>query len=554
MDILIYSILTNFIYFCSGYLILDKKKVNFSSYFYIFFIGSVALSFISLFLNFFIKLSPLINSILYSVIIILFVNKSNLKFSKNFWAFLFLSSFFTFLLIIYSNVNRPDAGLYHLPYISLLNENKIIFGVSNIHIRFAHVSILQYLSAINNNYLFFENGISIPLASLVSFFYLYFLNDILRVIKKKDPIDIAKFFSLFILIYISFKITRYSSFGNDAVAHLCFFYLISYFLKKNIEKIKFNKVMLLSVFIFINKPMLGLVFLFPLVLFLLKKYYKSKKILLIIFSIPVLFLSLWLTKNTIVSGCMIYPLKVTCFENLPWTNTNQIIKDNLEGAVWSKAWPDRIDKNISMIEYNKNFLWLESWSKTHLKYILNIIIPFSLFVFLLTLFIQFKVKKKITMPDNGLKLRFFISLVICLIGLLSFLTIFPIFRYGYSYIVTLISLFSILFIKKKIPFKENIPIFKFILIISIISIVGKQVNKIYKNYSENPSWPNIYTLDKNIKNHKKININKDFFYYHADKSDNLCMYTPSPCTSYQLNKQIYVNRVLNYIIIKLKNE
>ena len=554
MDILIYSILTNFIYFCSGYLILDKKKVNFSSYFYIFFIGSVTLSFISLFLNFFIKLSPLINSILYAVIIILFVNKSNLKFSKNFWAFLFLSSFFTFLLIIYSNVNRPDAGLYHLPYISLLNENKIIFGVSNIHIRFAHVSILQYLSAINNNYLFFENGISIPLASLVSFFYLYFLNDVLRVIKKKDPIDIAKFFSLFILIYISFKITRYSSFGNDAVAHLCFFYLISYFLKNNIEKIKFNKVMLLSVFIFINKPMLGLVFLFPLVLFLLKKYYKSKKILLIIFSIPVLFLTLWLTKNTIVSGCMIYPLKITCFENLPWTNTNQIIKDNLEGAVWSKAWPDRIDKNISMIEYNKNFLWLESWSKTHLKYILNIIIPFSLFVFLLTLFIQFKVKKKITLLNNGLKLRFFISLVICLIGLLSFLTIFPIFRYGYSYIITLISLFSILFIKNKIPFKENIPIFKFILIISIIFIVGKQVNKIYKNYSENSPWPNIYTLDKNIKNHKKININKDFFYYHADKSDNLCMYTPSPCTSYQLNKQIYVNRVLNYIIIKLKNE
>ena len=57
------------------------------------------------------------------------------------------------LTISYDGTYRPDAGLYHLPYISILNENKIIIGLSNIHFEFGHVSILQYLSAIYNNFL-----------------------------------------------------------------------------------------------------------------------------------------------------------------------------------------------------------------------------------------------------------------------------------------------------------------------------------------------------------------------------------------------------------------
>ena len=164
-------------------------------------------------------------------------------------------------------MNRPDAGLYHLPFISILNESKIIFGINNIHFRFGHTSILQYTSAINNNYLFKENGISIPLASIVSFFYIYFLNDIWKIIKKKNEPKISDFFSLFILIYISYKIIRYSSFGNDAVPHLTFFYLISYILKNNLKNIDFNKTFLISVFIFINKTTLGLVLIIPGIIF-----------------------------------------------------------------------------------------------------------------------------------------------------------------------------------------------------------------------------------------------------------------------------------------------
>ena len=99
------------------------------------------------------------------------------------------------------------------------------------------------MAAINNNYFFLKNGISIPLASIVSFFYIYFFYDIWKVVTKKEISNLGNFFSLFVLIYIAFKIARYSEFGNDAVSHLSFFYLISCLLKSKIKEINFNKIL-----------------------------------------------------------------------------------------------------------------------------------------------------------------------------------------------------------------------------------------------------------------------------------------------------------------------
>ena len=185
MDILIFSILTNFVYYCGGSLILKSKNKDLHEQFYTFLAGTILISFIALTINFFLPLNLLINSVIYISIVLLFFIKKNFLSKKIPIKFLIISSLITFLLILFSNTNRPDAGLYHLPYVSLLNESKIIFGANFIHFRYATVSILQYLSAINNNYIFGDNGISIPLASLISFFYIYFYYDIWKVIKKK---------------------------------------------------------------------------------------------------------------------------------------------------------------------------------------------------------------------------------------------------------------------------------------------------------------------------------------------------------------------------------
>jgi len=540
MDILIFSILTNFIYFCSGSLFVSDKKYDFHSQFYLYFIGIIFISFISLILNFFTPLTPLINSIVYILIIITYLIKKKFILNKKNINFLLISSFVTFLLIIYSNVNRPDAGLYHLPYTSIVNENKIIFGLSNIHSRFGHVSILQYLSAINNNFFFLENGISIPLASIVSFFYIYFFYDIWKVITKKETSNLGNFFSLFVLIYIAFKIARYSEFGNDVVPHLSFFYLISYLLKNRIKEINFNKILLISVFTFINKTTLGLIFIAPIIIFFFQNSFRLKKIFYSLFSLPTLLLYLWLIKNIIISGCAIYPIKLTCIENLPWTNIQQTVNAKIEGDAWSKGWPERIDKNISMEEFSKNLNWIYAWSNKHLKHILNIIIPYIIILAIITLCIKIKFKRIIRKNNKDLNIRFFLCLITSGLGTFSFLLLFPLYRYGYSYIVTLISLLFIFLIKNMLTVKENIPIFKFILISCFIVIVTKQGIKIFNNY-KNTTWPNIYTLDSKGKIYPKtkIIINNNFFYYLADKGDQLCMYSKSPCTTYPVDNIKY---------------
>ena len=56
----------------------------------------------------------------------------------------------------------------------------------------------------------------------------------------------------------------------------------------------------------------------------------------------------WLTKNILISGCIIYPIKNTCFANLEWTNINDIEKVQIESEAWAKAWPQ--NKNSEIIE------------------------------------------------------------------------------------------------------------------------------------------------------------------------------------------------------------
>lgn len=84
-----------------------------------------------------------------------------------------------------------------------------------------------------------------------------------------------------------------------------------------------------------------------------------------------------------------------------------------------------------------------------------------------------------------------------LIGIFSFFLIFPVYRYGYSYIITFISLLFILLIKNDNKSKKEVLIFKFFIILSVIAFFAKQSQKVIINI-DNESWPNIYTFNSNL--------------------------------------------------------
>ena len=85
-------------------------------------------------------------------------------------------------------------------------------------------------------------------------------------------------------------------------------------------------------------------------------------------------------------------MKITCFESLKWTNLELIKYAETEAEAWSKAWPQNINENLTMEEFNKNFKWLDAWLSVHFKYIMKILLPYIFNNINFVLYYQFKKK------------------------------------------------------------------------------------------------------------------------------------------------------------------
>lgn len=506
-------------------------------------LGCIYISFIALVANFFIPLSAIFNTFVLVFGLGIFFLLRFKKLRKKEFFYLLISTLIASSLIIYSNINRPDGGLYHLPYISILNEHKIIFGINNVHFRFGATSIIQYFSAINNNIFFKDYGIIIPLASIASFFIIYFFNKVYKIFKSKKNINLENIFCFFVIIFISYKINRYSSFGNDAIAHLSFFYLISKILSN--EKISLKFISLISVFTFLNKSTMIITLLIPLI-FLIKNF--KIKNLKLFYSLASFFLIFWLLKNIIISGCAIYPLKYTCIEKLNWTDISEVNSESMSGEAWSKDWPNRYDKNLSMKEYISNFNWVNTWINNHGIVLIKKIFPYFIFILFLNLILispkNQNNKKIIIKRNDNLK----ILTIISILGLIIFLLKFPLFRYGYSYLITSLILI-IIYISKEYDLRRFILISKYTFFLCLIIFSGKQIVRYVKNYDSIFIWPKIYSFETNKKiNSERISLDKNFNIYI---SKNVCMYSNSPCTNYGL-KGLDLKKKYNYYFLNLK--
>ena len=439
---------------------------------------------------------------------------------------------------------RPDAGLYHLPYINLLNEEKIIIGVSNLHFRFGHISIIQYLSAFTNNFIFNVNGIVFAGALIASSVIINFLSHLYVNIKKKE-FDFHFLFIFSILIFILYKMNRFSEYGNDAPAHFLMFLMVSEIIKNfNYIKIKdISNYFLLSIFIIMNKVILITSIFFPLVFFIKKKI--TLKLIDKKFFFILIFLFLWSLKNILVSGCLLYPLKITCLGNLNWSNIEKTIQVSSENEAWAKGWPDfrkTNTNNIVQSEYSKDFLWLKTWSNNHLLIILKILIPYIVFLTFVLLIVKNEKTK--------LKKRNYIKILVAasLIGILIWFYKVPTFRYGYSYLIIFISLIFALIGSGYLLKKKSNLIFKYLISIFLIIFTLKNLNRIIfenKNYFNYP-WPKFYSYNENnkIEKHKYRIINNKKIYIPLD---GYCMYGKAPCGD--INENLNVIIINNYLFM-----
>jgi hypothetical protein len=521
---------TLFIYFTGitfSNLLLSKdfKKSIFDEIF----IGFAVIGFVALFLNFFLPLSKSINTIVFiaislcSIFIIKNFNKKEIL--KNF-IYIFLITLLSAILIYKSDLFRPDAGLYHLPYTKILNEEKIVLGLSNLHFRFGHVSILQYVNAINFNFILSSDGILFPISILASTFLIFLICEFISTIKISNF-----YYQYFIALTLFFSATyldRYSNYGNDASGFIYAFLCLIYFYKINNSYLKNNFyiyeiLILFSVFSFLNKSFLILLLLIPLYFVRKKNIINILKNKITLFSF--FFLSLWIIKNILISGCALYPSTITCLD-LTWSNLPKTVYYEIAGEAASKGYLDITkyqisEEKISMSEFNKNFNWLGVWSKYHLLVIIEKLIPIIFFITTLFFYKIYFSKKKLSIRDNE---NIFI-LIISLLGIIIWFLKFPLYRYGISYIAIFIICASILiFYKFEISLLKKKEIY-FISSLCLMIFLGINLKRIANNFDNNKSLPSLYFMGRDI-SYKKININ-DGHYFHATSE---CLYKKSLCT------------------------
>ena len=506
--------------------------------------GSFTIGAISLFLNFFSSINNnLTNAIALIGIIYFFKEKTNIKNLK----ILLLISSLALITFIFEKANTPDAGLYHLPYISNLNDNKIIIGLNSLHGRFGFVSFFQYISAAFNNTLFDQNGIFIPLVIIYSSTVVFFFKESIA----KKNLKIIKVFSFLFLLVILFNMNRFSEFGNDKITHMIFFYfiysVISFIIIKKNYKENFSKILILSLYLFIAKAVYAVVII--IIFYLIIKYKSKIRIFNYLNFSAFCILLLWMTKNILIGGCALYPKSYTCIEKLSWFNSKNINQDEIVTEAWSKGYPD-YKENKSMEHYIKNFNWMNTWISNHFVFILKKNIPiFLLFLCLIIFFKRDKIKK-----ENDEVIVINNLLYFSLFTLIFWLFNFPDWRFGagfiYAFIITITANFLISIKNKELFFK----ITKNLSLIFIVIVCLKNIKRIYINYEFiYEDYPYV-KINSNLKTnsflkYKKIyfeNSNKDFYYFSTN--ENSCYYSPSPCT-HNKDLKLNINEKYNYKII-----
>ena len=558
INIFISSLLGSIIIIANGFIfnyLIFKKKINEFNIYKDSLFGFVFIGFIGLLINFFFPINKYISSIFFIFSIIIFVYFFfNLKKKNNiFWVLSYLTVI-TFLIITFSNINRPDAGLYHLPFVKILNENKLIFGLTNLHYRFGHTSIFQYISALHVNFFFKEEFLNIPLAILPGLYFLYLFQIFSDEIKKKNEKNVIALFLITAFSLYSFN--RFSGLGNDGPANIFFFILVVQFLDiedlKNVNSGQFYKILIISLFLVMLKPFMIFTLIIPILLLFINND-KFKLISDIKFIFCIVLVSFWFLKNIILSSCIIFPLKQTCFNNLIYSNENIINIASKEAEAWSKGYPDSKIKN-GFDQYNSNFNWVETWSKNHFKKVRNKISPL---IFLISILLLFSLIKKNYYNDLSIqnikkdKKLLYLILFLMFFIFLWFLK-FPVYRFGLAFLSSFIIIFYVcFFITNKKKF-YNYKVLSNILIIGFLIVCTKNtiriIDKFDQNYFNAP-WPAIYSMKENeniMKKYDAIYDEKNNFLYFFSNGEE-CMYSKSPCSNYFI-KNIKKNKAYGYII------
>ncbi len=517
-----------------------------SDIFFVSLVGYIVVGIISITIHFFSPINEIVSLITIFLGIVLFL--INFKKNKIFLGILFLPVI-SLILIGYSE-HPIDANLYHHPYITYLTNEKLIFGIANIHSRFGHTSFLQFVQSIMvNDFLTIFSISNINLIFYFCFIY-YCLNIILNNNNNNFVLIVTCLVSSFILI----KFARYREFGNDLIPFLVANYFLINLIALNSDS-KFysslnkDNITAYSPIFFFFMLSHKISYIFSSLIFFnikIKENFFNKKFLLC-FIISLILISLWFIKNYIETACLIYPITQTCFSNVEWILFGEASPDfaRINAEAWSKGWIDRPkDLVISMSDYNRSTIWISVWFSKHFFKILELLSPLLLLILVFKIIFS-RSKKKIKNVITNTKLKNFLWKIffLNLTGILIWFLNAPIFRYGAFYITTFIIIFYLIYdfdIILKLKIKNKL---KYIFLISFIFFISKNLERQFNSKSDffpkTRPKPEYYELvsDREIKLIK------------SKKELNACYISEYICSN-MIPKQINISKFNGYLYFK----
>ena len=505
-----------------GVMLLKKTNTTSEEFYNYGIFGIVGLFFLNL-SSYTFSLISQINSSINLLIILLGVFFFILNFKKINIKFFYLYGLIFVLLFFAILIGKPhdDFHYYHFPYIYYLINSDFIFGIGHVNHGFRTPSSIFYLNAILFNKFTGYGTFHFGAALYLLFANLYIIEKIKFYLGKNKNFII---FLISIFIFSNIFFYRIGEHGTDRSAQILslifiFEIFILFNLKKNInERIK---IMLILLGLIISlKAFYILFFIFPIIIighlfFSLKKnFHEIIKLTFLNFFFILFMINflLILFINFINTGCFIYPVGISCINDLPWSiGTAEADKMKNWYELWSKggATPNMRVSNPS--EYLQQFNWVGNWFRI---YFLNKVSDFILGLTLtfLIIFFTFKLNFKLSRYK-------FSALLICLVILiLEWFYNHPALRYGgYSLFAAMFFVYlSSLSFNKHSNLKKFKTGINYMVILALVVFLGRNINRVNKEvtqYNYNPLIEFNYSIiNDDFRISKQINHLKESLY------------------------------------------
>ncbi len=470
-----------------------KNEINLDLYNLTFIKGLICVGLICVFINFFISISNLISFIIIFVGLILFLlsfvqNKSK----KNKILFLIFVSLLSFFFAFYSGIN-DDFGYHYQTIKNYKSQN--LFEIK-------HQRMISY----NSHWLFLNSIYSISFFTssifiLSSLLYSITIYDFIKLINSsiKNRYNYLVLLSFSSLIFCLGVLNKMKDFGTDVPGVIvCIYILIIIFYyifetKNQITNKSFLFILLLCQFALLIKLTNALIFLFCIpILFKVIKQKLSYSTLLVLFLYPIP----WLFQNYIISGCLIWPISLTCFSGVDAAIREiYLIESFAKGDITTNMNVD-------------GFGWINVWLSNHSLKILETYIVF--FVILLIPFFYILLKEKNiknilkVIRDKYINFNYLIFFVIIFICNLIWFLYTPAYRFGifYNFLFIIFIVMPLWFFMLDHKYKFILRYSKFIIIFISIYFVYENLKKVNWYIKRYDLWPPI--INERILDQKKF--------------------------------------------------